>query len=218
MTSVFVVWGLPLKLEVGFFHLFERELHALTGRRLKGDHTRGEALERSCQMALIFYRLAQDHLDFLADEALELARLTKFALDAGGADFECITSSRDNVLDVQNGADLMRDVLAVAVRDPRGLVDKNAQNSTPAAAQEFHIDNLDALTGADSFSDLMHSFYNSLAVSVRHESTRLWANNSARSPIKKWACAHFIYSPTVSSIHEVGEALLLPSDLKGRTT
>ena len=82
-------------------------------------------------VALIFHRLAQDDLDLLADEALELARLGELALDPGRTDFERVVRAGNHVFDIQNGAHVLRNEFAIGVRDALRLVDKNAQNPAP---------------------------------------------------------------------------------------
>jgi len=186
MISVFVAGGLPLELEVGFFHLFEGELHALPGSGFKSDHARVETLERPGEVALIFHGLAQNHLNLLPDEALKLAGLGELALDARRADFEPVARSRHHIFDVEDGPDVVRDEFAVGQGNAlrRGLildlpsslagglpsggwaVDKNAQNPVAAAADEIDIDNLDAFLGANPLRDFDYFVYDSLT--VRH--------------------------------------------------
>ena len=45
------------------------------------------------------------------------------------------------------------------MRDAFRLVDKNAQNTGAAAAQQLDIDDFEALVGADPFRDFPHFFY-----------------------------------------------------------
>jgi len=178
MISIISGEKLPLELQVGFFHLFERELHALARSGFKSDHACGEALEGPSQVALIFDGLAQDNFDFLPHEALKLARLAEFTLDTGRTYFQAVASPRNDIFDVQDGPDMMRNEFAIGQRNPlrssrihslacsRRAVYKNAQNSIAAAAHEVHIDDLDALAGANPFRDLDYLVYDSLT--VRH--------------------------------------------------
>ena len=135
-------------------------------------------------MALVVHRLAQNDLYFLSHEALKLARLGELALDTGRADFEGVPGAGHHVLHVQDGAHLLRNELAVGVGHPLRLVDKNAQNTTTAAAQQLNIDNFYAFAHPDPFGDFLHFLYDSLSILVRHLA------KTSRA-IKKWAFAHF---------------------------
>src|ERR1700694_4962625 len=117
-------------------------------------------------MALILYGFAENHLDLLPDEALEFARFAKFSLHSRRTHLKAVARSRNHILYVQNGADVLRDKFAISkgnalrcckVHSLSGsgrAVDKNAQNSIAAAAYEIHIDNFDAFAGAHPLRDL----------------------------------------------------------------
>src|SRR5258705_10232805 len=129
-------------------------------------------------MALILHRLAKNHLDLLPDEALEFARFAEFPLHSRRAHFQAVARSGDHILYVENGSNVLRNKFAIRQgnalrrRKVHGLsgsgraVDKNAQNPIAAAAYEIHIDNFDALAGANPLRDLDYLVYDSLT--VRH--------------------------------------------------
>jgi hypothetical protein len=60
-----------------------------------------------------------------------------------------------HILDVQNGADLLRDQLTIGVGDARGLVDSNAHKLVFPAAFGFHFDDFNAFGGRDALRDLL---------------------------------------------------------------
>ena len=66
---------------------------------------------------------------------------------------------RNHVLDVQNRAHVLRNELAIGVRDALRLVDEDAQNPAVAAAQQLDVDNLDAFAGAYALRNFPHFFH-----------------------------------------------------------
>src|ERR1035441_8786640 len=116
--------GLPLKLQVRLFYLFEREADLAAGG-FQADDAIGKACQGAFPMALVFDRRAQGDLGLLPLEPLVVARFEQLALEARRADFQRVMAGH-HILDVQNGADLMRDRLAIGVGYALGLVDRNA--------------------------------------------------------------------------------------------
>src|SRR5665213_3169343 len=141
-------------------------------------------------MALIFDGLAQDHFHLLSHEALKFARLGELALDARRTYFQTVGRARNHVLYIQDGPDVVRNELAIGERNSlrssrihrlarnRRAVDKNAQNPIAAAAHQVHIDDFDALAGANPFRDLDYFVYDSLT--VRHLACRPIKNSASQ--------------------------------------
>ena len=105
------------------------------------------------------------------DKPLEFLGLGELALDAGRAHFHGVPSAGNHIFDVQDGAHVLRDVLAIGVRDAFRFVDENAQNPGTAAAQHLDVDDFQALIGAYPFRDFPHFFYDGRP--VRHVSLPL---------------------------------------------
>src|SRR5438876_6308628 len=84
---------LPLELQIGPLHQFQRKLDTFSRRRFERDDSFGEIQQRTDPGTLVFYGLAKNDFYFAADEPLKLPRPRKLALQAGRADFERILSA-----------------------------------------------------------------------------------------------------------------------------
>src|ERR1035438_101806 len=145
--------GLPLKLQVRLFYLFEREAD-LPASGFQADDAIGEARQGTLPLALVFDRRAQGDLGLLPLEPLVIARLEQLAFEARRADFQRVMAGH-HVLDVENGTDLVRDQLAIGVRYALGLVDRNAHKLVFPAAFDFHFDHFNAFGEGHALRDLL---------------------------------------------------------------
>src|ERR1022692_673592 len=144
--------GLPLKLQVRLFYLFEREAD-LPASGFQADDAIGEARQGTLPMALVFDRRAQGDLGLLPLEPLVIAWLEQLAFEARRADFQRVMAGH-HVLDVENGTDLVRDQLAIGVRYALGLVDRNAHKLVFPTAFDFHFDDFNAFGERHALRDL----------------------------------------------------------------
>src|SRR6185436_5193165 len=114
---------LPLELKIGPLHQFQWKLDTFSRRRFEGDDSFCEIAQRTDPGTLVFYRLAKNDFYLFSYKPLKLPRPGNLTLQARRADFEGVLSARNYILDVQNGAHVLRDMLAIGVRDAFRLVD-----------------------------------------------------------------------------------------------
>src|SRR5271155_4233075 len=118
--------GLPLEFEIRLFHLVEGELHASAGGRFEGNDSFRETFQRADPMALILDGLAQHYFDLLPNKSLEFLGPGQLSFDSRRTDFERVARARNDILYVQNGADVVGNKFTIGMSDARGFVDKNA--------------------------------------------------------------------------------------------
>src|ERR1051325_5044356 len=156
---------LPLELKIGPLHQFQWKLDTFSRRRFEGDDSFGEIAQRTDPGTLVFYGLAKNDFYFVAYKPLKLPRSRKLALQTGRADFERVLSARNYVLDVQNSADMLRDMLAIGVRDAFRFVDENAQQTATASAQHLDVNHFQAGVASHPFGDFLHFSYDGVPAS-----------------------------------------------------
>src|ERR1039457_6532175 len=100
--------SLPLELKVGFIHLCERELNDLSGGGLERDLTVRVTRQGAFPAELVVDWLTQHEFHLLAGETFEVFWFGELPLDAGRTDFQGVTVPRYDLLDVEDGADLLR--------------------------------------------------------------------------------------------------------------
>src|ERR1700733_4381103 len=111
----------------------------------RGNFQGNDALRNAGKLTfpatLVFHRFPQHDFCFLSHESLEVFRLGQLTLQARRADLQRVTVPRYDVLDVQNSSYLLRNKLAIGMRDAlraisrrfgRGPVDVYTQQSAPA--------------------------------------------------------------------------------------
>src|SRR5690348_10337754 len=125
--------GLPLELQIGAFHAFEREAEGAARAHFKRHHAAVKTRQSALPTALVFKRLAQHDLRLLPLKSDVVLRFEQLPLHARRADLERIMA-RHNVFDIQNGSHLLGYQLTVGVRDALGPVDRDAQKLMAAAA------------------------------------------------------------------------------------
>src|ERR1035441_7128664 len=131
--------GLPLELQVGFLNPGQGKVLNRTRRGLESDDSLFEAGENAIPVAPPGHRVAQADFGLLAPKPLIVLWFEKLTFHPGGAHFERILAAWDDVFDIQNGAHLLGNQLAIAMRDAVGLVDGDADEAVHSAALYFHL-------------------------------------------------------------------------------
>src|SRR5579885_3043553 len=143
--------SLPLELQVRLLNLSEWKMNDFSGRRLQRDHAVGEAGQGAFPAALVLDGFAEHDFGLLAHETFEVPRFLKLTFQPGGADLQCIAVPRDDFLNVEDGADLLRDELAFFVRDAAArLVNIDTDKARTSGAQKFDVYDLDPFRCADA--------------------------------------------------------------------
>lgn len=184
---------LPLELQIGAFHLFKRECDATAAGDFDGDVVTGRFDDRAVEVFQILDGLSENDFSPLATEALPFAPAPQFALDAWRGDFKLI-GALDGIGFVQGGAHCARDQFAIAVGHAVFFVDDDTQQLIIAGALQLDFDELEMRRLGDALRD---AFYGQ---------DSLVPFQSFRSPIKKWACAHFSGSTVNDSITKIRRA------------
>jgi hypothetical protein len=100
---------------------------------------------------------------------------------------------RDQILDIQQSADLIADHFAIAVIYSAGLVDVNPQHQIVAVADRLPVNQLDALSHCNSFDDLSDRFSINLDHCPKKKSgpspLSQQAGHNTLSPLKKASTA-----------------------------
>src|ERR1051326_3528455 len=97
---------LPLELQVGPFHLVEREAEDATGARIERNRAVLQARQRPLQVTLVLDRLAQHDFRLLSLKPDVIVRLEQLPLHARRTHFERVMARHD-VFDVQNSPHLL---------------------------------------------------------------------------------------------------------------
>src|SRR5208283_5540619 len=119
--------GLPLELQIGLLNPGQRKVLNGPRRGFECDRAVFESGESAIPVAPAFHRIAQADSRLLALKSLIILGLEELAFHPGGAYFERVTPARDGIFDIQDGAHLLRNKLAVAVRHTRRFIDRNAE-------------------------------------------------------------------------------------------
>src|SRR5581483_10897002 len=104
--------SLPLELQVRLLNLREWKMNDFSGSRLQRDHAVRETGQGAFPAFLVLDGFAEHDFGLLADETLEIFRFLELTFQAGGADLQCIAVPGNDVLDVEDGTDLLRNELA----------------------------------------------------------------------------------------------------------
>ena len=135
--------GLPLEFKVRFLNLIEWDLHRAFRRDLDVKRLVHEPGKLAFKASLTFDRVAESNPNFLADDALEIARAAKFALNSGRTHFESVSVPRNGIFLVKQAAEAFRDELTVAVGDTSGFVYINAQKTRLTCPTKLDFDDFD---------------------------------------------------------------------------
>src|ERR1035438_7577564 len=146
--------GLPLELQVGLLNPGQRKVLNGSRRGFEGDYAIFESGESAIPIAPAFHRIAQADSRLLALKPLIILGFEELAFHPGGTHFERITPARDDIFDIQDGAHLLRNHLAVAMRHALGFIDRNADKAVLSAALDFDLDQLHTLRSEEHTSEL----------------------------------------------------------------
>src|SRR5919205_498732 len=144
-----------------------------------------DALDAAAEVALAAYGPAGLHLRQTPRELLEIPEPVEPAFEARRGDFERVRA-RDEVLHVEDGADVRGDFGAVLVGDAARLVDEDADDRGARAPGEFDVDEFEAALFGRAPRDLAHARLDgSLAVQTARapflkrpsEQKKKWAEN-----------------------------------------
>ncbi len=156
------------ELEIGPLHQFQRELNTSSRRWFKCDDSFGETPQRADPMFLVFHGLTKHNFHFAAHKPLKFPWPGQFPLHTRGADFEGVPAARNDIFDVQNGAHILRDALAIGVGYAFRFVYENAYHTAAAPAQYLDVNDFQTRVGAYALGNLPHSLYDGRP--VRHVS------------------------------------------------
>src|ERR1035438_6802682 len=137
--------GLPLELQVGLLNPGQRKVLNGSRRGFEGDYAIFESGESAIPIAPAFLRIAQADSRLLALKPLIILGFEELAFHPGGTHFERISPARDDIFDIQDGAHVLRNQLAVAMRHALGFIDRNADKAVLSAALDFDLDQLHTL-------------------------------------------------------------------------
>src|ERR1700678_1896010 len=126
------------------------------------------------EIRLLFYRFSQPNLRKPPDEAFIIRWRQQFPVKPWPTDFQCVRRSRNQVLDVEDDAQLFADVLAVDMADTKAVrilragqpVNEDTQQ-TLLAYPPFYVENVEAERACHALRCLSNlSQFHSIPISI----------------------------------------------------
>lgn len=135
--------------EPGQPHFVDLKPQALTFRGFEPRAAIFDGKQSSRELLAALDGLPEADFRLFASKSVVILQFEEFAIDSWRRHFQRV-ARRNHVFDVEDGADLNGNLLAVAERDTARFIQENPDNTLALIALEFDFDNLETFGFGDA--------------------------------------------------------------------